>query len=96
MLLLASATTSVVRQHARFVQWRGTWSHIITASACPRPIRSELPSAIWSPAWVLERRDLERSIGWCGSEPERRVRCAKRCTSGCSKATRLSRDHARA
>ena len=33
----------------------------------------DLPSALWSPAWVMHRRDTERSNGWCGSEPERRV-----------------------
>jgi hypothetical protein len=71
--LLARRYDSVVRQHARFVQWRGKWSHIITASAVPSADALELPSAIWSPDWVLERRDLERSVGWCGSEPERRI-----------------------
>ena len=73
MLLLARRYDTVVRQHARFVQWRGTWSHIITAMGCPSADALELPSAIWSPRWVLERRDLERSVGYCGSEPERRV-----------------------
>jgi len=73
MVLLARRYDSVLRQHARFVQWRGTWSHIITASACPSADAAEPPSAIWSPHWALERRDLDRSIGWCGSEPERRV-----------------------
>jgi hypothetical protein len=62
-----------VRQHARFVQWRGVWAHIITASACPGADPLVLPSALWSPSWVLERRDLDRSNGYCGSEPDRRV-----------------------
>ena len=73
MLLLAKRYDGVVRQHARFVQWRGMWSHIITATACPAADPLDLPSAIWSPAWVLERRDVEHSHGYCGSEPERRV-----------------------
>jgi hypothetical protein len=72
-ILLARRYDAVQRQHARFVQWRGLWSHIITALACPSADPLELPSALWSPAWVLERRDLERSQGWCGSEPDRRV-----------------------
>src|SRR3954470_7378730 len=29
--LLARRYDEVVRQHARFVQWRGKWSHIVTA-----------------------------------------------------------------
>ncbi|MCG2593883.1 hypothetical protein LZ009_13950 [Ramlibacter sp. XY19] len=72
-VLLAKRYDAVVRKHPRFVTWRGTWSHIITAVACPSADALELPSAIWSPSWVLERRDLERSNGYCGSEPDRRV-----------------------
>ena len=73
MVLLAKRYDGVRRQHARFVQWRGTWSHIISASACPAADPLDLPSAIWSPGWVLERRDIERCNGYCGSEPERRL-----------------------
>lgn len=72
-VLLAKRYDDVVRMHPRFVTWRGTWSHIITAVACSSADALELPSAIWSPAWVLERRDVERSNGYCGREPERRV-----------------------
>jgi hypothetical protein len=73
MVLLARRYDGVLRQHARFVQWRGRWSHIITSVACPTADALEFPSAIWSPAWVLERRDIERSNGYCGSEADRRV-----------------------
>jgi hypothetical protein len=73
MVLLARRYDTVQRQHARFVQWRGMWSHIVTASGCASADPLELPSAIWSPQWVLERRDIDRCIGYCGSEPERRV-----------------------
>ncbi len=73
MILLAKNYDDVVRRHARFVTWRRTWSHIVEARACPSADALDLPSAIWSPSWVLERRDLEHSNGFCGSEPERRV-----------------------
>jgi hypothetical protein len=73
MVLLARRYDDVVRMHARFVHWRGTWAHIVTATACPGAGPLELPSALWSPAWVMERRDLERSTGYCGSEPDRRI-----------------------
>lgn len=73
MVLLARRYDEVVRRHARFVQWRGTWPHIVSASACAVADPLELPSAIWSPGWVLERRDIPHSAGWCGSEPERRL-----------------------
>lgn len=73
MTLLARRYDHVVRQHARFVHWRGLWSHIVAARGCASADPLELPSAIWSPAWVMERRDIERSNGYCGSEPDRRL-----------------------
>jgi len=73
IVLLARRFDLVARQHARFVQWRGTWAHIVTAMACPSADPLEFPSAFWSPRWVLERRDPERCVGYCGNEPERRV-----------------------
>ncbi|MEJ8839124.1 hypothetical protein [Ramlibacter sp. AN1133] len=73
MVLLARSYDGVLRHHARFVQWRRQWSHIITPLACAGADRLDLPSALWSPAWVLERRNVDRSSGYCGSEPERRV-----------------------
>lgn len=73
LVLLARKYDAVVRQHARFVQWRVHWAHIVGAHACASADPLDLPSALWSPAWALERRELEHSIGWCGSEPERRV-----------------------
>jgi hypothetical protein len=41
--------------------------------ACTSADPLEIPSALWSPGWVMERRDLERSNGYCGSEPDRRI-----------------------
>jgi hypothetical protein len=73
LVLLARRYDTVQREHARFVQWRTRWSHIVEARACPAADPLDLPSAIWTPQWVLERREPERSIGYCGSEPERRV-----------------------
>lgn len=73
MTLLAKRYDVVVRKHARFVNWRRTWMHIIEARACPSADELDLPSAIWSPGWALERRDVERSNGFSGPEPERRV-----------------------
>jgi hypothetical protein len=71
--LLARRWDEVVRRHPRFVDWRVKWAHIIDARACRSADRLELPSAIWSPGWVLRRLDLERSNGYTGSEPERRL-----------------------
>ena len=71
--LLAKRYDEVVRRHARFVSWRGTWSHIIEARACTGADPLELPSAIWSPGWVMHRLDPERCNGYSGAEPERRL-----------------------
>lgn len=71
--LLARRYDGMVRRHARFVTWRKTWSHIIDARACASADPLDIPSAIWSPGWALRRVDPERCIGYCGSEPERRV-----------------------
>jgi hypothetical protein len=71
--LLARRYDQVVRRHARFVTWRQRWSHIIDARACAFADPLELPSAIWSPGWVMQRLDPERCNGISGREPERRL-----------------------
>jgi hypothetical protein len=71
--LLARKWDDVITRHARFVTWRRTWSHIIDARACSSADPNDLPSAIWSPGWAMQRLDLERCNGFSGSEPERRV-----------------------
>lgn len=71
--LLARRWDDVVVRHARFVTWRRTWAHIIEARACSSADPLDLPSAIWSPGWVMQRLDPERCNGYSGSEPERRV-----------------------
>jgi len=71
--LLARTYDGVAREHARFVKWRQTWAHIIDARACPAADALDLPSAIWSPQWVMRSVDPERNAGVCGREPERRV-----------------------
>ena len=85
--LLARRYDDVVRQHARFVDWRQRWSHIVTAMACPSADAGELPSALWSPGWVMERLDVDRCNGYCGSEPERRLLLRERLAESLAKAS---------
>ena len=59
--------------HPRFVRWRGTWDHIISCRRSPSADPLDLPSAFWSPAWVMHRLDPVRCVGVAGFEPERRV-----------------------
>lgn len=73
MTMLACNYDAVVRQHPRFVRWRRTWEHIISChrAACTDP--QELPSALWSAHWVLQRHNVQRCVGASGCEPERRL-----------------------
>jgi hypothetical protein len=71
--MLACNYDDVVRRHARFVRWRGTWDHIITCRRSPLADPLDIPSALWSPDWVMQRLDPERCVGVTGAEPDRRV-----------------------
>jgi len=86
-ILLARRWDDVVRRHARFVTWRRTWSHIIDARGCPAADPQELPSAIWTPAWVLERRDVAHCHGYTGAEPQRRLALRENLAEWLSKST---------
>lgn len=73
LTLLATRYDAVLRDQARFVTWRKTWGHIVEARQCKGGDPLDFPSAIWSPEWVMQRLDPPRCVGFCGSEPERRV-----------------------
>jgi hypothetical protein len=71
--LLAIHYDEVHRRHARFVTWRTTWTHLLECRACRSASPQDLPSALYSPTWVLQRLDVENSTGMCGGEAPRRV-----------------------
>ncbi len=71
--MLAGDYADVIRRHARFVRWRGTWDHIIQCRRSPAADPQDIPSALWSPHWVMHRLDSERCVGVTGSESDRRV-----------------------
>lgn len=72
--LLATGYDHVVRQHARFVNWRKAWGHIIDARVCRQIDPVNFPTLLWSPHWTLQLLDPVRCTGVCGAEPERIVR----------------------
>ncbi|VTU31221.1 hypothetical protein [Variovorax sp. PBL-E5] len=72
LVLLAQRFDVFDREHARFVHWRRMWSHIIECRACEGPGLPQVPSAIWTPSWFLNRIDIEHGRGVCGREPEGR------------------------
>ncbi len=71
--MLARHYDVVTRRHPRFVSWRRTWSHLVDCRGSGSGPKEVLPSAMWTPKWVFERLDLERSAGIAGDEPSRRV-----------------------
>ena len=72
LTMLAHGYDEVVRQHARFVAWRGQWAHRIDCRVCAAADAHDLPSALWSPHWSMQRLDTLRSSGVSGTEPDRR------------------------
>lgn len=73
LTMLAGSYDDVMRWHARFVRWRGTWDHIITCRRFSVTDPSDIPSVLWSAQWVMHRLDPTRCVGVSGREPERRV-----------------------
>jgi hypothetical protein len=86
-ILLARRYDDVVRRHARFVTWRKTWTHIIDARGCPSADPLEIPSAIWTPTWVMERRDIDHCAGYSGAEPDRRLSLREKLSEWLVKST---------
>ena len=64
--------------HPRLVQWRVTWSHIVEAHACRQVAGGELPSAIWSPQWTMERLDIDHCVMVASRSPDRRAALQER------------------
>jgi len=64
--------------HPRLVAWRTTWSHRVQAHAVPSASGSELPSAIWSPGWTLERLDPVRCTLVASTDARRRTNLRER------------------
>ena len=73
LTILAKNYDELIRRHARFVTWRRTWAHIIDCRSNSSLSADDFPSAVWSPAWVCQRLDLERCAGISGTEAARRV-----------------------
>lgn len=72
-VMIARRYDHMTTRHARFVEWRKTWSHLIECHGCLSADPLELPSALYSPGWTLRRLDVERCTGVTGTDPQRRV-----------------------
>lgn len=74
LTLLAHDYSAVRRLHARFVQWRVRWDHLLVCRQCKTVDASEVPSVLWSPLWVLRRVDIARQSGVVETDPRARLR----------------------
>lgn len=78
LTMLAKSYDEVMRRHARFVTWRRTWAHIVECRSNACMSADDLPSALWSPDWVLQRLDRARCAGVAGAAPARRLMLKQR------------------
>ena len=87
LTLLAQRYDVFERHHARFVQWRRMWGHIVDARVCRGPGLPGVPSAIWTPTWALRRLDVERCRGHSGTDAMSR-RALREALDECLRASR--------
>ena len=91
--LLASSYEFVQSHHARLVGWRRRWDHIVNCRKLGKQNAaggvSIVPSAVWTPDWLLHRTVIETSVGWCTQSALRRSEmreeidsCIKQSTPG--------------
>ena len=73
LTMLAQRYDEVERQHPLFVVWRRQWAHKIECRRVASADPMDLPSALWAPAWSVQRFDILRSSGISGGERERLV-----------------------
>lgn len=73
LTMIARNYDAVSRRHPRFVTWRRNWSHIVECRGSASGPSENLPSAMWTPGWVFERVDVDRSAGYAGHETSRRL-----------------------
>ena len=68
MTVLAYRFESLVQRHPRWVQWRKTWDHRLQCRRLLSRDVSQVPSALWSPHWAVQRIDVARCVGVASAE----------------------------
>lgn len=68
-------------RHPRLVQWRVQWSHLVEAQVWTSAAEGEVPSALWAPAWCIERVDLVRGVLVASDDPSRLLGLRERIES---------------
>ena len=73
LTMLAHNYDSVLRYQPRIVTWRKTWGHIVDCRLCKQIEVDKFPSILWSPAWVMQRREVDTCTGFASSDVQKRV-----------------------
>lgn len=73
LTLLAHSYESVLRYQPRMVTWRKTWGHIVDCRVCRHIELEKFPSGLWSPEWVMQRRDIDSCSGFASHDVQKRV-----------------------
>ncbi|MBK7656477.1 MAG: hypothetical protein KA207_15010 [Burkholderiaceae bacterium] len=75
--LLASSYEFVQSHHARLIDWRRRWDHIVTCRKFGNRNAaggtSTVPSVVWTPDWVVHRKVIETCAGQCTQSALRRA-----------------------
>lgn len=73
LVLLASGFDEVARRHARFVEWRRPWSHVVE---CHANTEDELPAILVAPGLLcIELHDRTRYRGVASRDPADTLHC---------------------
>ena len=76
LIVLASSFELVLSHHARFVDWRRRWDHIVNCRRLGDKQGSGVsvvPSVVWTPGWVVQRTSIEKCVGLCTQSAARRA-----------------------
>lgn len=69
--LLALDFRRVQQQHARFVQWRITWSHRVDARVAPRDLQEGFPTVMGHSGWAAQRTPSSQPVVLAFTQPAR-------------------------
>lgn len=86
LLVLARSYDEVVRRHARFVQWRVRFDHLVACHRCRDAEAQALPSLLAGPQWWLHRIDVPHCRGLAGTEAGRLRQLRQRLDEGLQRA----------
>lgn len=76
LTLLASSFDEVARRHPRWVDWRRTWSHVVSCRINTDMERAALPTVLLAPGLISVRlSDFSYSRGRMSSDAAEEVRC---------------------